>query len=147
MMNIEVVIWLVLAVVLGIIESVTVALITIWLAIGAVGAAVTAALGGNLFVQLIVFVVISGLLLFLTRPLAKKLTSKKKVATNADRLIGEEGLVLIRIDSIENRGQVKIKGQTWSATASSDETIEPGEKVIVEKIEGVRAIVKRKEAV
>lgn len=142
-MNIGVIIWLVIAVVLGVVESLTVSLITIWLAIGAVGAAITAAFGGSLFVQLAVFIVISGILLFLTRPLARKFAVQKKAATNADRLLGEEGQVIIAIDPVENKGQVKIKGQIWSATAENGKEINVDEKVVVVRIEGVRAIVKR----
>ncbi len=140
-MNGAVMIWLIAAVVLGVIEGMTVALISIWMAVGAVGAAVVAAFGGSILMQILVFLVLSALLLLCTIPLSSKFRKQKTVRTNADRLIGAEGVVLSRIDAIENKGQIKALGQIWSAASANQEEFEIGEKVIVKAIEGVHTIV------
>lgn len=145
-MDIAVIFWLCLAVLLAVLEAVTVTLITIWFAIGAVGATIAAALGANIWIQLLVFIIISAALLIATRPLARRLLAGKREATNADRLIGAEGQVIVPIDPIDNKGQIKARGQVWSAAAADGGNIPAGETVIIEKIIGVRAIVRKKAA-
>ncbi len=142
-MNGAFVVWLVLAVVLGVVEGLTVALISIWMAVGAVGAAITAACGGSIMLQIIVFLVISAVLLVITIPISKRFRGRNIVSTNADRLIGAEAVVISKVDAIENKGQIKALGQIWSASSIDGVEIEIGEKVVVESIEGVRAIIKR----
>lgn len=141
-MNSMSVIWLVLAVVFGVAEGLTVALISIWMAFGAVLAGVVAALDGSIMAQILTFLICSAILLILTIPLSKKLRNKNVVSTNADRLIGSEGVVIEKIDPIDNKGQIKALGQIWSASCKETE-VEIGEKVIVTGIEGVRAIVEK----
>ena len=144
-MNGVVIVWLLAAVVFGVAESATVVLVSIWMAVGAVAAAIAAAFGQNLMVQILIFLIVSAILLVLTAPLSRKFRSKKMESTNADRLIGQEGVVLVPIDAIENKGQVKVLGQIWSASAVDGIAVSQGEKVIVESIEGVRVIVKKKD--
>lgn len=141
-----IVVWLITAVVFGVIEGATTFLVSIWMAAGAVAAAIVAALGYSIMAQLLTFLVVSALLLALTAPLTKRFRNRKMVSTNADRLIGQEGIVLSAIDPIENTGQVKVLGQIWSASGLDGETIAEGEKVLIESIEGVRVIVKKKSA-
>ena len=142
-MNYMAAVWLITAVVLGIIESITVALVSIWMAIGAFAAAVFAFFGFNTAVQVLVFAAVSALMLILTAPLSKRFRQSKKVSTNADRLIGQEGVVLRRVDPIENKGQIKVMGQIWSAEGADGTELDIGEKVIVKAIEGVHVIVDR----
>lgn len=144
-MNGAVIVWLGAAVVLGIVEGLTVALVSVWMAAGAVCAAVVAALGGSILLQILVFLVVSALLLVVTIPLTKKFRQHKSVSTNADRLIGAEGVVIRKLDPIENKGQIKALGQIWSASTMDQSEIEIGEKVVVQAIEGVHAIVKAAE--
>ncbi len=144
-MNGAVIVWLGAAVVLGIVEGLTVALVSVWMAAGAVCAAVVAALGGSILLQILVFLVVSALLLVVTIPLTKKFRQHKSVSTNADRLIGAEGVVIRKLDPIENKGQIKALGQIWSASTVDHSEIEIGEKVVVQAIEGVHAIVKAAE--
>ena len=141
-MNNTAIIWLVLAVIFGVTESLTVALISIWMAVGAVCAGIVAAIGGSLMTQIITFLISSAILLILTIPLSKKIRNKNSVSTNADRLLGAEGVVIEKIDSIDNKGQIKALGQIWSASCK-EKNVEIGEKVVVVGIEGVRAIVEK----
>ncbi len=133
--------WLSLAVILGVVEAVTPSLVTVWFAAGALVSAIAAAFGGGIVLQITLFVLVSAVLLATTRPLSKKFVNAKIVATNADRLIGKEGIVLLDIDSIENCGQVRVMGQVWSAKASDGERIERNSRVTVVALEGVRLVV------
>lgn len=133
--------WIIAAVVFGVIEGATVALITVWFAIGAVAAAVAAQLGASVPVQVSVFVVASAILLCVTRPVLKKISVSKPQRTNADRLIGCEALVISPIDGINGAGQVKIAGQVWSAVSENNRPIAEGEMVTVLRISGVKLVV------
>lgn len=137
------VLWLILAILLGIIEASTLGLFTIWFAIGAVFAMFAAMLGAPLIVQMLVFIAISGVLLFFTKPIIKKFLYVKKEKTNADKVIGEKGIVIEKIDYKNSTGQVKVKGQVWTARANNEDDIEENEIVEVKEISGVKLIVKR----
>ncbi len=134
--------WIIAAVVFGVIEGATVALITIWFALGAIAAAVAAQLGASIPTQVGIFVIVAALFLCLTRPALKKIAVKKPQRTNADRFIGEEGIVLEPIDPINASGSVKVGGQIWSAVSSGGGQIEKGERVEVLDISGVKLVVK-----
>ncbi|MBO5364887.1 MAG: NfeD family protein [Clostridia bacterium] len=137
------IVWFIAAVIFGLIEGLTVSLVSIWMAVASVCAAIAAALGGNILVQVLVFLLVSIILLIATVPLSKRFHEKKLVKTNADRLIGVEAVVVERVDPIDNKGKIKVMGQIWSATDANYGTLEIGEKVVVQSIEGVHAIVEK----
>ena len=95
----------------------------------------------------IIFVILSAVLLICTRPLVKKFVNRKTIATNADRIIGADGIVTNRIDPINNSGQVKIYGQIWSAKSRFGIPIEENTLVIVTALEGVKAVVEEKKQI
>ena len=136
------VMWLVFLVVLLVIELITVGLTTIWLAGGALVAFILAAMGVNLWVQIIVFLIVSFVLIYFTRPLALKYLNPRQTRTNSDELIGEIVKVTERIDNRAAVGRALAKGMEWSARAVSDDlVIEAGKLVKVLRIEGVKLIV------
>ena len=137
-------VWLVIAVVLGIFEAATVALVSIWFAIGAVAAMVPAYLNEPCWVQILVFILVSALCFVFTRPFFKKIIRVNKQPTNVDRLVGQEGVATDDIENIECRGKVFISGLTWSARSETGELIPQGAVVTVKKIEGATLVVKRK---
>ncbi len=137
--------WAVLAVVLIIIEALTVQLVTLWFAVGAICSVVASLLGATVLWQFIIFVGVSLVVLILTRPYVKKVIEKKVVPTNADRVIGAEAVVSERIDNKAGAGQVKIGGVAWTARSANGDIIEEDALVVVEKIEGVKVIVSRKD--
>ena len=105
-------------------------------------AVVHAFFGGPVWLQVILFIAGSIVLLFLTRPLAVKLMNKGAVRTNADSLIGKEAVVTERIDNLQSTGTVQINGQVWTARSVNPEhRIEKDEIVMVRAIEGVKLIV------
>lgn len=137
------VIWLVIAVIMFIIEAVTTGLATLWFGIGAVVAMIMDLCGASVPAQVIVMAVVSivcfVLCMIWVRPKLESLRKKNIQRTNADRLIGREGTVIVPLNGIEGKGQVKIDGQVWSAKADSD--IAEGIKVTVKAIEGVKLVV------
>ncbi|KMZ54413.1 NfeD family protein [Dorea sp. D27] len=138
--------WLVLFVILLIIEILTMGLTTIWFAGGALIAFVAGVLGFGTVVQMIVFVVVSVILLIVTRPIAVKYFNKERQKTNAESLIGQQALVLEDIDTLQSKGRVEINGQEWSAkTDEPDGRIEKNTVVVIDGIQGVKLIVRAKE--
>lgn len=140
--------WLVLFVLLLIVEILTMGLTTIWFAAGALVAIIAAAIGFSLPVQVIIFLVVSVVTLILTRPLVMKYFNKDRTRTNADRLIGQQAVVLEEIDTLHAKGLVEVSGQQWSArTKDLDAIIPEGSIVLVEAIQGVKLIVKKQEEI
>ena len=141
-MLIDSIVWLVLLIVFAVGEAVTVGLTSIWFAAGALGALITSTLTENLLIQIIVFLALSFVTLLLVRPLARKYFIPRRVATNADRIIGQEGIVTEGIDNLEAKGQVKVSGTVWSARSQRDEVpIPAGTRVRILRIEGVKVFV------
>lgn len=137
--------WLIAFVVLLIAEGATMGLTTIWFAGGCVTAFVVNLLGGNIWIQIGVFLAVSFLLLIFTRPVAVKYLNKSRTKTNVDNLIGQAAVVTQDIDNLKSVGQAKLRGMEWTARAQEGQgTIEKGATVEVVAIEGVKLIVKRK---
>ena len=131
--------WIVLLVVLLIVEAATVQLVTIWFAIGAAAALIARICGAA---QWVLFLVVSAVTLAATRPLVRKITKQKTQPTNADRCIGETAMVTEDIDNIAGKGRVEVNGISWTARSSDGANFRKGELVTVERIEGVKLIVK-----
>ncbi len=143
----ETIFWLILFVVLLIIEIFTMGLTTVWFAGGALVAFVLAFAGLGLPVQIIVFLLVSILLLVLTRPIAIKFFNQERQKTNADSLIGQRAVVLETIDTLHGTGRVEVNGMEWSAKVEdATAVIEAGTVVSIEGIQGVKLIVKKEEA-
>ena len=138
-------IWLIIAVVLGVIEASTSTLVTIWFALAALIVAGIAIFVENIWVLFAIFIIISAVLVVITRPLTKRFLNKKTVATNADRIILAKGIVTEKIDLIQNTGQVRVLGQIWSAKAVDGEPIEVDAIVMIKALEGVKVVVERAE--
>lgn len=137
--------WLTVAVIMAVIEGITPALVTIWFMCGALGAMILSLFTTSFPVQFVFFALLSTVLLIFTRPIIKKFITKgKTVSTNADRIIGQEGIVTEEIVNLENKGQITILGQIWSAKSQDGSNIQEGQKVTVSSIHGVKAIVKIK---
>ena len=134
--------WLIIAGLCLVIEIYTVGFFIFWFGIGALFALLTSFITNNLFIQVAVFLVSSSLLVILTKPLMKKFTkSEKTVPTNFFSLSGKQGIVTKKIDCNNSTGQVKVKGELWSAI--SDEDIEKDAKVKVLSIDGVKLKVEK----
>lgn len=135
--------WIIAMVVFLVIEAVTVGIVSVWFAIGALFAMVTAMLDANLWVQITVFLVVSAIALYFTRPLVKKFVNNKVEPTNADMLIGKECRVVETIDNLSGTGAVYVDGKTWTARTVDEKIIPEGQLVKAERIEGVKLIVSK----
>jgi membrane protein implicated in regulation of membrane protease activity len=135
------VVWLILMVVFLIAEACTVSLVSIWFAVGSMGALIASMCDAQLWIQIAVFLVLSATLLACMRPFVKKFIKPKITATNADSIIGSEGFVTEDIDNLSARGQVKLGGMFWSARSTSGDPITKDTKVKVDRIEGVKVFV------
>ena len=136
-----IVIWIAAIVVFGIVEAVTVGLVSIWFVLGAVAGLLAAVLGAALWVQIVLFFVVSIAALAATRPLVQRMLRRDETPTNADRVIGKTAVVTEAIDNVEGKGQVNISGQVWSARSQHDVVIPAGAEVKVLRIEGVKVYV------
>ncbi|MBQ3007684.1 MAG: NfeD family protein [Clostridia bacterium] len=136
--------WVVMLVILIVVEAVTAQMVTIWFAAGAGAALVSEILGAEVWLQWIIFVAVSAITLIATRPLVKKLTQTKVQPTNADRCIGQTAVVVEDIDNVDGKGLVQVGGITWTARSSDGTVFRKNEQVTVEKIDGVKLIVKSK---
>ncbi len=139
--------WLTILAVLIFIEIITLGLTTIWFAGGALVAFIVSLFFDNLLVEIILFLVISLLLLYFTRPYVLKYFNPKRVKTNYEGVVGKEALVTITIDNIKAEGQVIVDGQEWTARSSDGDVIEKGTRVTVRDISGVKLIVLKKEGI
>lgn len=141
-MPIQSIAWLAAVVLLFAVEAATVGLVSIWFGVGALAGLVTSFFTHNVWIQLAVFLVVAAVCLLAVRPLAVRYTAPRKAATNADRVIGAEGVVIEAIDNLAAQGQVKVRGAVWTARTAADGAVIPvGAHVQVLRIEGVRAIV------
>ena len=136
--------WLAVFVLLIVIELATMGLTTIWFAGGAVAGFIASMLGANVVIQAVVFFVVSIVLLIFTRPFAVRYINSSKTKTNIDGLIGQEALVLEEINNIRETGCARLEGKEWTARSVDDTVIPADTVVIVERIEGVKLIVKTK---
>ena len=135
-------IWLILLVVLVAGEAITVGLTFIWFAAGALGGLLVAVLGGAIWLQVLVFLILSAVTLVLVRPAAAKLLTPGISPTNADRVLSQIALVTEEIDNIAETGQVKLFGQVWSARSENGDIIPAQSRVRILRIEGVKVFVR-----
>lgn len=140
-------VWLAVAIILGIIEAVTVTLISIWFAIGALAAIIPAYFNVPIWGQILVFLAVSAISFAFTKKFFKDIVKVKKQPTNSDSLIGTDGIVTAEINNLEGSGKVFVSGLTWSAKSVDGKIIPEGAVVTVEKIEGASLFVYSKEIV
>ena len=137
----EAIIRLALMVVFLITEASTVAMVSLWFAVGSLAAMIAALLGGPVWLQVALFLVVAAVLLACLRPVARKRFTPRLKSTNIDAVIGSQGYVTADIDNVAATGQVKLGGMEWTARSAGGEKISAGTLVQVERIEGVKAFV------
>ncbi len=137
-----IIIWFAVIVIFFAIEAATFNLVTIWFGVAAILPLIMAILKLSIISQVIVFILLSIILLLLTRPLVKKLEAGKKVKTNYEAVIGKEGIAIDSFD-VGFNGNVKVDGLEWLAFSSID-NITKGERVIVKEVTGSKIKVVKK---
>ncbi len=136
------IIWTIILIISLAVEALTLNLVTIWIALGALVALVSSIFVSSVMIQTVIFIITTLLTLIFTRSFIKDILKVKSVKTNLDSVVGQIGIVTSDI-SEDKRGKVKIAGKIW--TAISDSPISVGEKVEILAIEGVKLVVKRRD--
>lgn len=135
-------VWFALMLIFLIVEAACpIHLVSVWFAAGALVAIIVGVLGGEIWLQVFLFTVVSCGLLIGLLPFVKKVLNPQHTPTNLDSVLGSVGKVTVQIDNLTNAGQVRIGGMTWSARSTSGQIIEEGSTVKVDKIEGVKVFV------
>ena len=140
-MDILVIIWLVLMVIFLIMEAATVTVTSLWFAAGALVALAAGMMGAAFWLQVVLFLIVSAVMLIALRPVIKKYFTPNLTRTNVDAMVGSQGYVTADIDNIAATGTVKLGAMEWTARSADGKPIAKGTLVKVERIEGVKAIV------
>ena len=141
-MDLAAIVWLALLLAFLIAEAVCAFhLVSIWFAAGALCALIATFLGGAVWLQVGVFLVVSTVLLALLWPLVRKVLNPRHTATNVDSVIGSQGIVTAPIDNLTAQGQVKLGAMYWTARSTSGNPIPEGVRIQVDRIEGVKVFV------
>lgn len=141
-MELSSIVWFVLLVVFLIVEAACpIHLVSIWFAAGSLVAMIASFLGGPLWLQITLFLVVACAMVALLWPFIKKFLRPKLEKTNVDAIVASEGIVTVAIDNVNAVGQVKLGAMEWSARSTSGKVIPAGTLVKVDRIEGVKVFV------
>ena len=135
-MDLVAIVWLVLLVVFLVVEASTVTIVSLWFA-----ALIASLLGAAAWLQVLLFLAVSVILIIALRPIVRKFVHPKLTATNVDSVIGSTGLVTASIENVSATGQVKLGAMVWTARSTSGAPIPEGTLVRVDRIEGVKVFV------
>ena len=136
--------WLIVMVVLIVAEAATVGLVSIWFAGGALAALVSASLGAKPWLQLVLFLAVSAVLLLILRPSVVRRFNRRRAKTNVEAVAGKTVRVIEPVDNIANSGRVAVDGMEWAARSSVDgTTFDAGENAVVVRVEGVKMIIEK----
>ena len=142
-MNPLAIMWTFAIIVFLVIEASTTGLISIWFALGAAASLIAAILGAPLWLQLVIFVIVSAVTVMLARPIFQKYVGPKIVGTNADRAIGQAAVITERVDNVAGTGTAVVGGVVWTVRSEAGEVIEPGAIAVIKAIDGVKLIVQK----
>jgi membrane protein implicated in regulation of membrane protease activity len=134
--------WMIFAAACIIGEIFTAGFFLFWFGLGALVAGILALIGLSAGFQWGVFIVLSGVLFAVSRRFADRITKKQPPGIGADRTIGKEGLVLQKIDTVDNSGLVRLDKEEWRADSESGEVIPKGKRVVVVRLDGSHLVVK-----
>ena len=133
--------WLAAMIVFGLAEAATVNMVSIWFVGGALCAMIAQLLGGGVWLQITVFLIVSGILLASLRSFVRKFVQPRKTATNSDMALGREAYLTETADNLMETGALKLDGKVWSVRSASGEVIPAGTLVKVVKLQGVKLYV------
>lgn len=136
-------IWLGIIIVLSLVELLTAQLVSIWFVIAGIITLIVSLFCDSVLLQVIVFIGLTLILLLLMQPILKKVRSFKKEDTNAGRNIGKKALVIVEINNNVGTGQVNVSGVIWTARSTDGTIIPKDTMVMIERIEGVKLIVRK----
>ncbi|MCQ2541175.1 MAG: NfeD family protein [Lachnospiraceae bacterium] len=137
------IVWLVLLLVFAVTEFLTQGITTIWFAIAAGVSLLLALIGAPIWLQVVVFVVLSAVLLIVGRQILVKKYNNSLEKTNVEAVIGQTALVIEDIDGKLGAGRVIIGGMEWAAAPEeANAKFAKDAQVTVVDVKGVKVIVK-----
>lgn len=134
-------VWIGLMILFAIVEAATVNMVSVWFVGGCVVGLLVQLLGGNLWLQIGAFLVVSGALLACLRPFVRKYVTPNKTATNADMVLGRTAYITEPVDNLRGTGALKLDGKEWSVRCLGGELLSEGTLVKIVKLEGVKLFV------
>lgn len=138
-------IWLAAIVVFAVAEASTSALVSLWFIGGSIAALIAALCYAPLWLQFVLFVAVSALLLLALRPLVRSRINREVTPTNAERNVGQIAIVTEAIDNVRSLGAVRLSGVEWSARSADGSEIPCNVPVRVVRVESAKLIVERSE--
>lgn len=135
-------VWITVFTITLFIEFNTADITTIWFCVSALVSFFLALFDVNYLLQIIIFSVLSILLVYITRPLTKKIMNKTLIRTNADKIITQIGVVTKEI-SDDEIGEVKVNNELWRAVSVDSSNINVGEKVSIVSFNGNKVVVSK----
>ena len=140
-MDLMVYVWIGLMVFFGILEAATVNMVSVWFVGGSLAGLIATLLGGQLWVQIVACLIVSGGLLACLRPFVRKYVTPKKTATNADMVLGRNAYLTETVDNLRATGALKLDGKEWTVRSIDESILPEGELVRIVKLEGVKLYV------
>lgn len=137
--------WIVICILVCFIEAITQQIVAIWFAAGSFVCIFLSYFGFDFSIQLIVFILVSILAMFLVRPYTLKKLKPTIVSTNTDGLIGKTAIVAMDFNSLTKEGRVLAQGMDWAAKTMDTEILKKGQEVVIQQIEGVKLLVSRED--
>ncbi len=135
-----IILWIIIVVAAIIIEFETVELVSIWFAGGAIAGAVCAVLEQPIWLQFLLFAVVSAVFVLGTRPFVKKISDNQTILTNVDRFVGMVAQVTKPIE-IDKKGEIEVEFQKWTAVTKKNKDFQVGDRVVIVEISGNKMIV------
>lgn len=133
--------WLIIGGIFLIAEIFTTGFLVFWFGIGAIVSMILSFFVQDLVIQTVVFLIVSVILIFATKPIVNRFLKTDSVNTNAFSIIGKKGIVIKELNAVKGEGQIKVGHEVWSAEELNQNDVAEGTEVIVVKIDGVKAIV------
>ena len=133
--------WLIAAGIFFIAEIFTVGFMIFWFGVGALITMLISFFISDIIIQTTIFIIVSAILLFATRPFVNKFIHTDSIKTNAFSIIGKKGIVIEDIKPLDSTGQIKVDKEIWSAESLNEQNIPKGSEVEIISINGVKAIV------
>lgn len=138
-------IWLALIIAFILVEAFTYQLICIWFAVGSIGGLIASFVTDNYIVQITAFIIISIIALICIRPAVKRGLKPKGLKTNVEDLLGKDVMITEDVCNLNSSGQGKVNGMIWTVRSVDNVDIKKGKTAVIEKVEGVKLIVKERE--
>lgn len=134
--------WTILIILFILIEAITLQLLAIWFVIGSMVALILNLLGFTMIFQIILFLVVNVIVVFIVRPIVNKYINLGFDDQDVNSIIGKVGVVVTDIQR-DQTGLVKVDGKTWKGKTAKNKTISKGREIKVIAIEGTNLIVKK----